>query len=195
MASSDTTPGVRGGHGDWVCPNFNEEDIERGVGDWNTKIRTTGLQAMKVARESLRALRKTALGAARDEELNFFFADIEHDDANTVWSGSRVLGAGSFGKATLYTGHDINTAQQLDCLVVKEGEHRDESDVFERPGLAREAAILADYNKQDSMNRTNFLRRFAYSPVCQKQRLYLEFCEHGDLYRMKTRYVLFMKFL
>ena len=193
-------PPIRAGHGNWVSPNFWRKYHQHGIG-WINRLRKKRLPAKKIAREVLRAYRKTMLGVNANAATNSLFAQIENDDENAVWSGSRALGRGTFGVATLYTGHDPSTGEQVDSLVLKEGALQAVVDRFVRApgedrveGLAKDAAILADLNKQDPTNRTNFLRRFAYNKLAETQRYYLEHCAM-DLERMKFRYGMCDKYL
>ena len=194
-------PVVHAGHGDWISPKFWREGYQHRMAGWIDRLRTKKLPARKIAREALRAYRKITLGVENEEATDFLYAQIEHDDERIVWSGSRVLGRGTFGVATLYTGHDSRTAEQVDSLVLKEGDLQSEVQGFvpvpgQEPvgGLAKDAAILADLNKQDPHNRTNFLRRFAFDQMNERQRSYMEHCAM-DLNRLKARYCLFDKYL
>jgi serine/threonine protein kinase len=192
---ANTTP-IHAGHGNWESPQFDHHNYKTTF-DWVAAgLKLKYLPTRKTTREALRAVRRTLLGRLGAEHAAWLFLDSDLDDAKAVWSGSRNVGAGGFGKTVLYTGHDQKRGDQIDSLVVKNiDQYSLEFNVWKYPGLHKEAAILSDVNKQDPSCRTNFLRRFTFNEVNRRQRLYLEFCPHGDINRIRSRYMLYDQWL
>lgn len=116
--------------------------------------------------------------------LEFVRSDHGYEDG---WVGVKPLGEGSFGRAGVWEKRDEN-GKVIDQICIKQIKAKDydwmvEVD-FEKP---QEVKVLEDIGQWKSVNIIQ-LRGYRRYPMSRVHRLYLEYCQHGDLGRLITKY-------
>lgn len=124
---------------------------------------------------------------------------IEDDsDADKEWGPVRLLGKGGFGLVGLWEKRDGDN-KAVDRVAIKQAKILDDKGLYlsESPPLLKEAVVHHDLNTKNA-DAFPWLRRYKYQPVQSAlatrfrvpdaQRMYLEFCEHGDLDGLRSKY-------
>lgn len=114
--------------------------------------------------------------------LGFLFSDPDMGDGRQ-WEMVRPLGRGGFGSVGLW--QRTKDGVVIDEMAIKQADHKPFLDV--QDGLAREAVLQKQLNNRNNENIL-VLRRYKFYTSQRKYRFYLEFCPHGDLERLRSRY-------
>ncbi|KAL9576723.1 MAG: hypothetical protein Q9212_006864, partial [Teloschistes hypoglaucus] len=102
------------------------------------------------------------------------------------WIGVKPLGEGSFGRAGLWEKRDEN-GQVIDRICIKQIKQKAKDWMFETDfGKPQEVKVLEDIGQWKSVNIIQ-LRGYRRYPKSRLHRLYLEYCEHGDLGKLITK--------
>ena len=122
----------------------------------------------------------------------------DSEELDKEWGPVRLLGQGGFGLVGLWEKRDINN-KTVDRVAIKHAEVLKDKGLYlgDSPPLLKEAVVHHDLNTKNA-DAFPWLRRYKYHRgqnllstrfrVPHAQRMYLEFCEHGDLDTLRSRY-------
>lgn len=130
----------------------------------------------------------------------------DNRDADKEWGPVRLLGKGGFGLVGLWEKRD-NDNKAVDRVAIKQAKVLEDKSLYlgdSPPLLLKEAVVHHDLNTKNA-DAFPWLRRYKYQPVQpalatrfrvpDAQRMYLEFCEHGDLDGLRSKYRLWDQYL
>lgn len=131
-----------------------------------------------------------------DTAMGLLFSNPNIGDRHS-WEAVRPLGSGSHGVIALWHRKD-EQGRLLDEIAIKQSNvippFRVGEVAYGKPGLTQEAALQSELNNRDCRN-VLVLRNFKYYDTEGKYRHYFEFCPHGDLDRLKSRYRAYGRYL